>query len=180
MRDEKIGDEELDKLLRSGEDARRRWLDQRQPAPPEANWWLHLLLLIDARWADRPAERPAWTQFKIWVLGEAGGSALGQREAAERTAYYVAQMRDAGMPASCLPTADTVVRACLDAIPVPLDNVAVLTSRRDLKTLQLQEMRDSRHARHLLNAAERHLTGLEDHDLADRLRAWLAIKPRLV
>ncbi|MFD1370527.1 hypothetical protein [Actinoplanes sichuanensis] len=180
MRDEVVTYAELDRLLVSPEDARRRWLDQHQPALPEANWWLHLLLLVEARWDDRPAERPEWTRLTIWLLAEAGRSGLGEREAAERTAYYVAQMRDAGMPASSLPTADAVVRACLDAIPVALDKVAVLDSPQDLATLQIQEMRDSRHARGLLNAAEPHLPDLDDQDLADRLRAWLAVKPRLV
>ncbi|GAA2717069.1 hypothetical protein [Actinoplanes palleronii] len=174
-------DGELDQLLRSDEDTRRRWLDDRQPVPPEPNWWLHLLLVVDGRGDRRPAERPAWAQLKIWLLGQAGRrSALDQVEVAERTAYYVAQMRSAGMAASSLPSADTVVRACLDAIPVAIDHVAVLTDRRNLYALERQEMIDSRHARHLLNAAERHQDDLDDPALADRLHAWLAIKPRLV
>lgn len=41
-------------------------------------------------------------------------------------------------------------------------------------------MLDSRRAKNLLNAAERHQADLDDPDLAGRLRAWLAIKPRLV
>jgi hypothetical protein len=172
---------ELDQLLRSDEDARRQWLDDRQPMPQEANWWLHLLLLIDERWEDRPAERPAWAQLKIWLLGQAGRrSALDQGDVAERTAYYVAQMRDAGMTPSGLPPADIVVRACLDAIPVSLDHVAVLTDRQNLPVLQRQEMLDSRRAKNLLNAAERHQAHLDDPDLANQLRAWLAIKPSLV
>jgi hypothetical protein len=181
VRDEMGPGGELDQLLRSDEDARRRWLDHRQPTRPEANWWLYLLLLIDERWEHRPAERPAWAQLKIWLLDQAGQrSALDQREVAERTAYYVAQMRDAGMAASSLPSADTVVRACLDAIPVSLDHVAVLTDRQNLHALGRQEMLDSRRAKNLLNAAERHQADLDDPDLTDRLRAWLAIKPRLV
>jgi hypothetical protein len=180
VRDEMVAGEELDQLLRSDEDARRQWLDHRQPAPSEVNWWLHLLLLIDKRWDRRPSERAAWTRLTIWLLGQAGRSVLGQGEAAERTAYYVAQMRDAGIAASSLPSADDVVRACLDAMPVSLDYVAVLTDRRDLHMLERQEMLDSRRARKLLNAAERHQANLGDQDLTERLRAWLTIKPRLV
>jgi hypothetical protein len=181
VRDEMIPGGELDRLLRSDEEARRRWLDHRQPTPQEANWWLHLLLLINARWEHRPAERPAWAQLTIWLLDQAGRrSALDHREVAERTAYYVAQMRDTGMAASVLPSADTVVRACLDAIPVSLDHVAVLIDLQDLHALDRQEMLDSRRAKNLLNAAERHQADLDDPDLADGLRAWLAIKPRLV
>ena len=157
---------ELDQLLRAGEDARRQWLDHRQPTRPSANWWLHLLLLTDERWEHRPTERPAWTQLKIWLLDQAGQrSALNQREVAERMAYYVAQMRDAGMPASSLPSADTVVRACLDAIPVSVDHAAVPNDRQNLHVLERQEMLDSRHAKSLLNAAERHQTELDDPDL---------------
>ena len=89
-------------------------------------------------------------------------------------------MRDTGMAASTLPSADTVVRACLDAIPVSLDHVAVLTDRQNLHALDRQEMLESRRAKNLLNAAELHQADLDDPDLADRLRAWLAIKPRLV
>ncbi|OJF15419.1 hypothetical protein [Couchioplanes caeruleus] len=181
MRDEVVASGELDQLLRSDEDGRLRWLDHRQPGPPDANWWLHLLLLIDERWEERPAGRPAWAQLKIWLLGQAGWrGALEQGEVAERTAYYVAQMRDAAMAASSLPSADTVVRACLDAIPVSLDRVAVLTDRVDLHSLERQELLDSRRAKNLLNAAELLQADLEDPDLVDRLRAWLAIKPRLV
>jgi hypothetical protein len=89
-------------------------------------------------------------------------------------------MRDAGMAASSLPSADTVVRACLDAIPVSLDQVAVVTDRRNLHPLERQEMLDSRRARNLLNAAERHQADFDETDLANRLRAWLAIEPCLV
>jgi hypothetical protein len=172
---------ELDQLLRSDEDVRRRWLDDRQPVPPEANWWLHLLLLIDERWERRPAQRPAWAQLKMWLLGEAGQrSALDQGEVAERTACYVAQMRNAGMAPSSLPSADTVIRACLDAIPVSHDHVAVLTDRQNVHALQRQEMLDSRRAKNLVNAAELHQADLDDPDLANRLRAWLAIRACLV
>ena len=171
----------LDQLLSSDQDARRRWLDRRQPALPAPNWWLHLLLLIDEPCEHRPAQRAAWAQLTIWLLDQARErSALGQGEVAERMAYHVSQLRDARMAAPFLPSADTVVRACLDAIPVSLDEVAVLTDQQNLYTLQRQEMLDSRRAKNLVNAAERHLADLDDPDLAHRLRAWLAIKPRLV
>jgi len=173
--------EELDQLLRSDENARRRWLDGREPAPPAANWWLHLLLLIDERWSNQPAQRASWTQLKVWLLAQARSRfGLDAGEVAVRTAYYVSQMRDAGLPSSILPSADTIVRACLDAIPVSLDHVALLTGQQALSELELPAMRDSRRAKNLVNAAQRHLADLEDPDLAERLRAWLAVKPRLV
>ncbi|MBG0569251.1 hypothetical protein [Actinoplanes aureus] len=179
MRDETVLGVDLDRLLRSDDDGRRQWLERRQPVAPEPNWWLHLLLLIDERWESQPAERAAWAQLKIWALNQAR-PVLGQGEVAERLAYLVSQMRDAGMAASVLPSADTVVRACLDAIRVSVDQVAVLTDRQNLYALERQPMLDSRRARKLVNAAERHLADLDDPDLADRLCTWLAIKPRLV
>src|SRR4051812_4716100 len=72
VRDAMVPGGELDHLLRSDEDARRRWLDHRQPTLSEANWWLYLLVLIDERWEHRPTERPAWAQLKIWPLDQAG------------------------------------------------------------------------------------------------------------
>ncbi|MEU4243312.1 hypothetical protein [Actinoplanes sp. NPDC026619] len=181
MRGEAVLGGELDQLLRSDDDARERWLDRREPAPTAPNWWLHLLLLIDERWESQPAERTGWAQLKIWLLGQAGGrSALGRGEVAERVAYYVSQMRDAGIAASLLPSADAVVRACLDAIPVSLDEVVILTDQRKLYALERQEMLDSRRARNLVNAAERHLASLDDPAVVRLLLAWLAIKPRLV
>ena len=181
VRDEAIPSRELDQLLRSDEDARRRWLDHRQPAPPAPNWWLQLLLLIDQRWQSRPAERAAWAAPKIWLLDQARERcALDKGEVAKRIAYYVSQLRDAGMAASTLPSADTVVKACLDAIPVPLDHVALLTERQNPYAPQRQAMLDSRRAKNLINAAERHLADVHDPVLALRLREWLAIKPRLL
>ncbi|MFC7535377.1 hypothetical protein [Actinoplanes sp. GCM10030250] len=179
VRNETVSGAELDRLLQSDENARRQWLDRRRAVGEEPNWWLHLLLLIDQRWDDRAAERAAWTQLKIWVLAQAR-RALGQGEVAERTAYYVSQMRNAGMAESALPSADILVRACLDAIAVPIDQVALLTDRKDIRTLERQALLDSRRARHLINAAEPHLPYLNDPALSHQLRAWLAIKPRLV
>ena len=95
--------------------------------------------------------------------GELGRrSALDPGEVAERTAYYVARMRDAGMAASGLPSADTVVRACLDAIPVALDHVVVLTDRQNQHALERQEVLDSRRARNLLIALATSAYGWRD------------------
>ena len=168
-------------MLRSDEDARLRWLDDHQPAPPAVNWWLYLLLLIDGRREGRPAEQVMCSQLKIWLLGQARErSVLSRGEVAERMAYLVAQVRDAGMAVPDVPSSDAVVRKCVDAIPVSLDQVALRTDREGLSKLTPQERRDSRRARNLLNAAERHLAYLDDPEPARELRAWLAIKPRLV
>lgn len=179
MQDETVSGAELDQLLQLDEDARRRWLDRHQAVGEEPNWWLHLLLLIDERWENRAAERAAWTQVKTWVLVQAR-PVLGQGEVAERMAYFVSQMRDAGMAESALPSADTVVRPCLDAIAAPINEVALLTDRKNIRALERQDLLDSRRARSLINAAEPHLPNLDDPALSHRLQAWLAIKPRLV
>ncbi|MCO8271095.1 hypothetical protein M1L60_10870 [Actinoplanes sp. TRM 88003] len=174
MRDETVDGGELEQLLQGDQHARRRWLDRR---PQDANWWLYLLLLIEAE----EAQHPEWAELTVWVLAEAGRrSVLDRAEIAERTAYYVARLREAGTPPMGLPSADAVVRACLDAIPVALDEVALLSDRRDLRRLERRQMLDSRRARLLLNAAERHRAHLVDSELADRLGVWLAVKPRLV
>ncbi|GIF26642.1 hypothetical protein BJ973_001088 [Actinoplanes tereljensis] len=89
-------------------------------------------------------------------------------------------MRDAGVAASILPSADAVVRACLDAIPVSRDHITVVTDRQNMHLLDRQAMLQSRRAKNLLNAAERHLADIEDRDLAASLRDWLAIKPNLI
>lgn len=91
----------------------------------------------------------------------------------------MSQVRDAGMAPAILPSADTVVRDCLAAIPVSADQVAVLSDHRRLHTLGHREMLESRRAKNLINAAERHLNDIEDPDFGRRLREWLAIKPRL-
>ncbi len=78
-----------------------------------------------------------------------------------------------------LPSADEVVRACLHAIPVEFDEVA-LDDDRDLHRLDLTQMRQSRRAKNLVNAAQWHRDHIRDENLADQLRRWIAVKPRLV
>jgi hypothetical protein len=79
-----------------------------------------------------------------------------------------------------LPSADEVVRACLDAIPVGLNEVAGLDDRRDLSRLDTTQMRQSRQAKTLVSAAQWHLDDVQDAHLAARLRERIDIKPRLV
>jgi hypothetical protein len=79
-----------------------------------------------------------------------------------------------------LPSADEVVRACLQAIPIGVEEVALLDDDRDLRRLDLMQMRQSRRAKNLVNAAQWHRDHVRDGDLADQLRRWTAVKPRLV
>ncbi|WFE47692.1 hypothetical protein [Verrucosispora sp. WMMD1129] len=170
-------------LLRLGDNQRRDWLDRRQPATSaRVNWWLYLLLVIDQLLGDQPRRRADWVELKLWLLrqGQARG-VLTRAESAEKVAYFAADMRRAGaeLP-DLLPSADDIVRACLDAIPVGRDQVPMLGARRDLHRLDRTQMRLSRLARNLVNAAQWHLDEVQDERLADQLREWIAVKPSLV
>jgi hypothetical protein len=170
-------------LLRLGDNQRRDWLDRRQPeSNARVNWWLYLLLVIDQLLGNQPGRRPDWVELKLWLLrqGQARG-VFTRAEGAEKVAYFVADMRRAGaeLP-ELLPSADDIVRACLDAIPVGRDQVAILDARRDLQGLDRTQMRLSRQAKNLINAAQWHLDEVQDERLADQLRQWIAVKPGLV
>lgn len=82
-------------------------------------------------------------ELKLWLLrqGQARG-VFTRAESAEKMAYSVTDMRRAGaeLP-ELLPSADNVVQACLDAIPVGRDQVAMLNDRRDLRGLDHTQMR---------------------------------------
>lgn len=169
-------------LLRLDDDQRSGWLDRRQPAADAAaNWYLYLLLVIDQQLGDQPGRRPDWVQLKVWLLRQAQArSVFTPAESAEKMAYLVLALRRAGVALATLPSADDVVRACLDAIPVGLDQVPLLDDRRDLHKLDLTQMRLSRQAKNLINAAQWHLDEIHDEQLAGQLRDWIAAKPRLV
>lgn len=170
-------------LLRLGDNQRRDWLDRRQPASSaRVNWWLNLLLVIDQLLGNQPGRRPDWVELKLWLLRQ--GHACGvftRAESAEKVAYFAADMRRAGaeLP-ELLPSADDIVRACLDAIPVGRDQMTMLDARRDLQGLDRTQMRLSRQAKNLINAAQWHLDEVQDERLADQLREWIAVKPGLV
>ncbi|MEV2238435.1 hypothetical protein [Micromonospora sp. NPDC049891] len=170
-------------LLRLGDNQRRDWLDRRQPASSaRVNWWLYLLLVIDQVLGDQPGRRADWVELKLWLLrqGQARG-VLTRAESAEKVAYFAADMRRAGaeLP-DLLPSADDIVRACLDAIPVGRDQVPMLDARRDLHGLDPTQIRLSRLAKNLINAAQWHLDEVQDERLADQLSKWIAVKPSLV
>jgi hypothetical protein len=169
-------------LLRLQEHQRGQWLDRRQPAPQDrANWWLYLLLVIDDQLDNQPGQQTHWAELKFWLLRQGRDRAVfTQAETADKLAYSALHLRRAGVDPAVLPSADEVVRACLDAIPVGLNEVAVLDDRRDLRRLDITHMRQSRHAKTLVSAAQWHLDDVQDAHLAARLREWIDIKPRLV
>ncbi|MET9269994.1 hypothetical protein [Kribbella sp. NPDC003557] len=172
----------LSHLLRLNEHQRERWLDRRQPAQQDrANWWLYLLLVIDDQLHNQPGQQTQWAGLKFWLLRQGCDRAVfTQAETADRLAYSRLRLRRAGVDSAVLPPADEVVRACLDAIPAGLYEVAVLDDRRDLRHLDMTQMRQSRQARTLVSAAQWHLDDVQDPHLAARLREWIDIKPHLV
>ncbi|WP_214109242.1 hypothetical protein [Acrocarpospora catenulata] len=169
-------------LLRLGDHERQRWLDRRQPEPSgRVNWWLYLLLVVDSYLSDRPRRRPDWVELRLWLLDQGRvRRVFTQAEFAEKLAYFVVGMRSKGVELALLPSADDVVRACLDAIPVGLDRIVMLDDRRDLRKLDITQMRQSSKAKQLVRAAQLHLDGVQDERLAGELRKWIDVKPRLV
>ncbi|MCW3845186.1 hypothetical protein ONA70_34490 [Micromonospora yasonensis] len=169
-------------LLRLDEHQRQQWLDHRQPAPRErTNWWLYLLLVIDQQLRDQSGWRAEWAELKLWLLRQGQARAVfSEAESAEKLAYFAAGMRRSGVESAVLPSADDIVRACLDAIPVGLNEVATLADRRDLAGLDRTQTRHSRQAKNLVSAAQWHLDAVLDTHLAAQLREWIDIKPRLV
>ncbi|MCW3818485.1 hypothetical protein ONA91_28990 [Micromonospora sp. DR5-3] len=169
-------------LLQLDEHHRRTWLDRRQPAPCErTNWWLYLLLVIDQHLGDQSGRRADWAELKLWLLRQGRARAVfSEAVSAENLAYFAAGMRRAGIELAVLPSADDIVRACLDAIPVGLNEAATLDDGRDLGGVDRTQMRHSRQAKNLVSAAQWHLDAVLDPHLAAQLREWIDIKPRLV
>jgi hypothetical protein len=173
----------LTHLLRLGDIERGGWLDRRQPSPVHrANWWLFLLLVIDQQIRDHPDRAADWVALKVWLLRRAEATGvIGAAGSAEMMAYFLlAVRREHPDLLDRLPCADDVVRACLHAIPIAVEEVALLDDDRDLHRLDLTQMRQSRQAKNLVNAAQWHRDHVRDEHLADQLRRWIAVKLRLV
>lgn len=169
-------------LLRLDEHGRGRWLDRRQPAPTErANWWLYLLLVSDQHLDEQSSRQADWAELKLWLLRQGPARAVfTEAESAEQLAYLTLKMRRAGLSLAVLPSADEIVQACLDALPVQLNEVAILADRRDLRGLDRTRMCQSRQAKILVSAAQWHLDEVHDARIASQLREWIRVKPQLV
>jgi hypothetical protein len=173
----------LTHLLRLGDIERAGWLDRRQPAPVgRANWWLFLLLVIDQQIRDHPDRAAEWAALKVWLLRRAEATdVFAAADSAEMMAYFLlAVRREHPDLLDRLPSADDVIRACLQAIPFAVEEVPLLDDDRDLHRLDLTQMRRSRQAKNLVNAAQWHREYVRDEHLADQLRRWIAVRPRLV
>lgn len=170
-------------LLQLDAQQRWQWLDRRQPAPDErGNWWLYLLLVIDQHLREHRSRRRAdWAELKLWLLRQGRARAVfTEAESAEKLAYFARDLRRAGIELAGMPSADDIIRACLDAVPIGLNEVAILDDQRILSGLDRTQMRHSRQAKNLVSAAQWHLDGVQDARLAAQLREWIDIRPRLV
>ncbi|TCC30528.1 hypothetical protein [Kribbella sindirgiensis] len=172
----------LVELLGFDERRRGRWLDRRQLAPNErANRWLYLVLVIDQELDGQSSGQADWAELTLWLLrqGQARG-VFTKAGSAEQLAYCTMKMRRAGISLAVLPSADEIVRTCLDALPVRLNEVTKLADRRELRGLDRSQMRQSRQANRLVGAAQWHPDQVQDPRLASQLREWIGVKAQLV
>jgi hypothetical protein len=172
----------LEHLLRLDDSRRRAWLDRSQPGPAmRVNWWLYLMVVIDGRLRDQPASRPGWIDLRVWLMREAvaRGVFTPARYAGDMASFALT-MRRARAASPSLPSADDVVRGCLEAIPVPPEQAVGRDDDGNLLTFDRAVLTPSRQARHLVNAAQWHLDALTDQELAGRLIDWMVIRHLLV
>lgn len=157
------------------------WLQRRQTHAVDVNWWLHLYELIDVRIRSQPDRRAEWATRRLWLMRQAASRGVFSAAAtAVQVAAFVGTMvREVGWVPG-LPTADDVVTECLATLPTDPDTIRLLGRDRDLRGLTIDELRASRQAKNLINAAAWYLEAVEDAALAERLRGWLAIKYQLV
>jgi hypothetical protein len=138
-------------------------------------------LVIDQLLNEQSSRQADWAELELWLLRQGQARAVfTEAESAEQLAYFTMKMRRAGINLAVLPSADEIVRACLDALPVQLSEVAILADERDLRGLGRTQMRQSRQAKNLISAAQWHLDEVQDARLASRLREWIGVKPQLV
>jgi len=165
-------------LLSLDDACRRDWLDRRQPGPADRlNWWLYLLVVIDSRLSDQAGNRPEWIDLRVWLMRE--GVTRGVLSAAWQAgdmAYFALAMRASRAASPSLPTADDVVTACLDAIPVEPRQAIARDGDGRLVTFDRAVVLPSRQANALLSAAQWHLEALADPELAGRLEEWMSFR----
>lgn len=168
-------------VVRLDDAGRQAWLDRREPVLADrVNWWLYLMLVIDAKLQDQPGARPEWVDLRIWLMHQAVARGIfSPTRHAGDMAYFVRTMRLAQVTAPALPSADDIVRGCLDAITVTPDQAVARDDAGRLTTFDRAVVLPSWRARALVNAAQWYLDALGDEALAGRLREWAAVRPRL-
>jgi hypothetical protein len=172
----------LEHLLRLDDTGRQAWLDRSQPVAAERlSWWLYLMVVIDSRLRDQPAGQADWIGLRVWLMRQAlARGVFSPVRYAAHMACFVLDMRIAGAASPELPSADDVVRACLDGVPVTPRQAVGRGDDGRLVIVDRAALMPSRQARFLISAAQWHLDDLADQDLASRLHEWLAIRHLLV
>jgi hypothetical protein len=122
-----------------------------------------------------------WVQLSLWLL-DAGRvrAVLTDAHYAEKRAYFALDMRCTAAIDADLPSADDIVRACLQAIQLAPEQAAIRQAGQDLASIDPGLIRASRQAKNLVSAARWHLDLVADEQLAGHLRDWIRAKPRLV
>jgi len=169
-------------LLRLDPASREEWLDRHQPAPEErVNWWLGLLLATGFQIAGQPARHRECVKLSFWLLdaGHVRG-VLTDADYAEKRAYFALDMRRKAAIEADLPSADNIVRACLQAIQLTPEQAAIRQAGLDLADVPLDLVKGSRHAKNMVSAAQPHLDLVAGEQLAGQLLDWITVKPRLV
>ena len=166
-------------LLTLDPQGRSLWLSRRSLIS-ETNWWLQQFVLVDHRIRQQDTSRAAWVELRLWLLNEAHAVGIFDAyETAQKTAIFVGGLHFQAMAdglEAILPSADSLVQACLDAMPVTVEEVRAVD---DWRTLDRSDMLRLRKARTLTGAAEYHVARLTDPAVIERLRVWSELKPRL-
>lgn len=180
---EQSGKQALRHLLYASDEERRRWVSRRRPRDgTAADWWLTLSCLCEVQVRDRAGTRAEWARLLFWLIrcGEETGD-LDRAETAERLARKATELRVRGLAdevAETLPTADDLVRGCLEAMPASPADVPTRDTV-ELARENIAAMRTSRLARNLLAAALPHLERVRDPALRTELTEWAGIARRL-
>ena len=180
--DPATGGQRIDHLLRATASQRQAWLSRHRCQGVDApNWWLSLFLQIEATVNDRSDQRAEAARLYMWAVRQAHETgAFSDAETAIRVASFSMARHVRGHSddlAGILPAPEVIVRACLDSLPITLDQ-AQTPCRPSLDNLGA--MRASRQAKNLINVAAPHLDRLHDPHLAAELNAWITAMPDLV
>jgi hypothetical protein len=142
---------------------------------------LYLLLVTGGQIAGQPAQHREWVQLSLWLLdvGHVRG-VFTDAHYAEKRAFFALDMRRAAAIDADLPSADDIVRACLQAIQLTPEQAAIRQPGQDLASIDPGLIRASRQAKNLVSAAQWHLDLVADEQLAGQLRDWIRVMPRLV
>lgn len=144
------------------------------------SWWLRLFLQIEAAIRDRSHQRTDAVRLYLWTVHHAYDSnILNPAETAIRISSLRSTLRyqeRLDEVADIIPTPEQIVRACLNALPITLDQAQ--TPCR-LHPDNIEAMRTTRQAKNLINAATPHLADLQDAELHDQLSRWISAKSNL-